>query len=302
MSRALAYAQLLRLPNVFTALADIGLGLFATWGVGGVKPDGPFWISASLLLAGSACLYGAGMVWNDVFDVNEDRRDRPFRPLPSGRVSLRSAKALGTGLLVAGVAFATLAGLARQRLRPGLIGIFLGVAILLYDGGLKRTPLGPVVMGACRFLNVLLGLSLLSGALPAWAWPAAGAVGVYIAGVTLLARAETRQALRRELISGGVLMTAGLLMALSVLYRLPNGDAWPARAALVAAVVFLIPAEAVQAGSLTSRQIQAVIKRSVLGLIVLDAGLATALVGPVGLTLLLLLVPAVVLGGWVYST
>src|SRR3954468_15416074 len=47
----------------------------------------------------SFCLYAAGMLWNDVHDVDRDRALNPRRPLPSGRVSLATA-------YVAGVVFA----------------------------------------------------------------------------------------------------------------------------------------------------------------------------------------------------
>ena len=72
--RVLAVAQLLRLPNVFTAFADIALA-----GCVGVAFY-PGWQSAAylgplaLLAAASGCLYLAGMAWNDVFDL-ADRID-----------------------------------------------------------------------------------------------------------------------------------------------------------------------------------------------------------------------------------
>ena len=50
------------------------------------------------------------------------------------------------------------------------------------------------------------------------------------------------------------------------------------------------------------REVQAAIKRCVLGLVGLDAVLAVAFVGLPGLAVLLLLPPALLLGKWVYST
>src|SRR5437870_135185 len=95
------YAQLVRLPNVFTALADICLGAVAALAATG--GSGASWWSFLLLLLCSACLYCAGMVWNDVFDIEQDRRERPFRPIPSGRVSRRAAMLLGVILLGVGL-------------------------------------------------------------------------------------------------------------------------------------------------------------------------------------------------------
>ena len=88
-NRLLAYAQLLRLPNVFTSFADIALAGCAV----GIFTDNP--LSLLLLFAASGSLYLGGMVWNDVFDRAEDGRDRPFRPIPSGRIKLRTAIGIG---------------------------------------------------------------------------------------------------------------------------------------------------------------------------------------------------------------
>src|SRR6188472_522772 len=69
--RWLAYAQLVRLPNVFTAMADIVLAGAAT----GAILD--HFASFVCILLSSSLLYMGGMVWNDWFDVKQDRRERP---------------------------------------------------------------------------------------------------------------------------------------------------------------------------------------------------------------------------------
>src|SRR5262249_19642124 len=118
MSPLRTYAQLVRLPNLPTALADICLGALATQALPG------HWAAFGLLLAASACLYSGGMVWNDFFDLEQDRRERPFRPLPSGRVSRRAAALFGALLLAGGGLFALCAGwsqaLAGGGARPTL--------------------------------------------------------------------------------------------------------------------------------------------------------------------------------------
>jgi 4-hydroxybenzoate polyprenyltransferase len=100
----LAYARLMRLPNVFTALADVGVGVFAS----GLYAADP--LAALLLAVASASLYTAGMVSNDCFDLAEDQRERPFRPLPAGQISLRTAQLLTVGLMLVGVAAAMASG------------------------------------------------------------------------------------------------------------------------------------------------------------------------------------------------
>jgi hypothetical protein len=78
-------------------------------------------------------------------------------------------------------------------LAPGLLAVALAACIVFYDAGAKSTRLGPVVMGACRGLNMALGLStaLMLGA----PWPAIAIGGpivltLYVAGLTHLARDE----------------------------------------------------------------------------------------------------------------
>src|SRR5438132_881313 len=171
----LALAQLMRLPNAFTAMADIGLGALVT----GALPQQT--TTFVLVLLASTCLYCAGMVWNDYFDVEQDRRERPFRPLPSGRVTMRQALILGTVLLIAGVIFAALADWSPDGLRWRSLwfALLLVAAIFLYDGWLKRTWAGPVGMGGCRFLNVMLGLSVALEPIAGWGVLLAWVIGLY---------------------------------------------------------------------------------------------------------------------------
>jgi 4-hydroxybenzoate polyprenyltransferase len=309
----LPYAQLVRLPNVFTAMADIAMTAL----VAGALPAHT--AAVLLVLLASCCLYCAGMVWNDYFDLEQDKRERPFRPLPSGRISPQAAARLGAALLAAGVGLAALAGLVSGEFRaaPLTVAVVLAFAILLYDGLLKRTVLGPVGMGACRFLNVLLGLSVVPDALGPGVLLAA-VVGTYIAGVTWFARTEAVRSRPGNLTGAAVVMLAGLLLALAVPVAFrpaPRGDtASPLVFVQVALGQILFPyllvAFGFYAGAAVLRavarpdpeRVQAAVKRAVLGLVLLDALLATAVVGTAGLLLALLLLPASYLGRQIYST
>jgi 4-hydroxybenzoate polyprenyltransferase len=305
MSRLHPYAQLIRLPNVFTALADILLGLVTTAVLGEPPAGVRWWLAGGCLLAASTCLYSAGMVWNDWFDLEQDRRERPFRPLPSQRISTKSAARLGGALIVAGLALAALAGLHAPvwDQTPLVIAVFLVAAILLYDGWLKRTRAGPVGMGACRFLNVLLGLSLWAEALTSWGLHLAGLVGLYIVGVTWFARTEARVSRHRQLVAAAIVMAAALAMALPVPLWFSPGATSPLFVYLLVTTGFVVGWPVYQAILRpTPTMVQAAVKQAVFGLVLLDATLATALVGVRGLTILLLLLPAIYLGRWVYST
>lgn len=311
MHRFLPYARLVRLPNVFTAMADVALAALACAAMQPrTQQDGLSLHGAAFLwlLLASSCLYCSGMVWNDVFDLQEDRKERPFRPLPSGQISVQTAMFLGAILMLAGLAAALMADQALGvSWHASLIAVLLVAAIFLYDGFLKRTPLGPVGMGVCRFLNIHLGLAA-AGAWPDfWGWALALVVGLYIVGVTWFAFTETARSNPLMLTVGASLMLAALLIALTLppLLQFVKGahePAWLFPYLLVAFGFFLGAAVIRALRRPSAENVQAAVKRAILGLIVLDATLATAFVGILGLLLALLLVPAQVLGRWVYST
>ena len=140
---AVAWLELLRLPNLFTVPGDVLAGwcLAGGWGQG----LGPL----ACAVAASLCLYAVGLLLNDAFDVSVDARERPGRPIPSGRVRLRTVIGVAVALACLGLALA-------WREWPCAL-VLLG-AIVLYDGFAKRVPgFGVLTMGACRGLNVLLG-------------------------------------------------------------------------------------------------------------------------------------------------
>lgn len=296
-----AYAQLVRLPNVFTAMADIGLAALASQALPGQ------WLAFALLLLASSCLYCGGMVWNDFFDIAQDRRERPYRPIPSGRVTPRAAALFGAALLGSGLVLALLAGWSQGRgsLRgaPVILAGLLLVAILLYDSWLKRTWAGPLGMGTCRFLNVLLGLTMAENLGWPWGVHLALVVGLYVVGVTWFARTEARISSQRALLGAALVMLGSLLLALPLPVRLESGTSSPLFPYLLVGLGFLVGLPVCQAiARPTPPRVQAAVKRSLIGLVLLDATLATALAGTTGLLLLVLLLPVLYLGRWIYQT
>ena len=92
-----AYLQLVRVPNVFTAMADILLGFLLTHER--LEP----WPQFALLLGASCLFYMAGMALNDLADVKIDREQRPDRPIASGRVSPMAALIFVAALFAIGL-------------------------------------------------------------------------------------------------------------------------------------------------------------------------------------------------------
>src|SRR5215204_3535760 len=102
-SRALAWWQLLRAANVFTAASNVIAGFLIVQ---------RHWAPAetlALLIGASACMYLAGMVLNDVYDAELDAAERPERPIPAGHISRTTASSAGWALLTSGVLLSWLA-------------------------------------------------------------------------------------------------------------------------------------------------------------------------------------------------
>ncbi|MFD7390222.1 SCO3242 family prenyltransferase [Streptomyces sp. NPDC059852] len=178
MSRRRAWAELLRLPALFTVPGDALSGAVAT----GARP-GP---RTLLAIGSSLCLYEAGMALNDWADRAEDAAERPHRPLPSGRIRPSSALAAACALTAAGLGLAAGAG------RPALaVAAPLAATVWAYDLGLKHTPAGPVAMAAARGLDHLLGAAATTGR-PRAALSSAALLGTHTLAVTAVSRRETR--------------------------------------------------------------------------------------------------------------
>lgn len=144
-----SYLELIRVPNVFTAMADPMAGLIVA------SHTGVDIFKLPYLLASSALIYAGGCALNDYADRDEDSVKRPGRPIPAGRVNASGALSLGAVLIIAGIASATGAGLF-----PFLASCALSAATVAYNARFKNGQLaGAATMGLCRALNLILGMS-----------------------------------------------------------------------------------------------------------------------------------------------
>ncbi len=305
MAKFRAYLQLVRIPAVFTAMADIFLGFLMMHGT--LLIDGcplPF----TLLLLSSSCLYLAGMTFNDVFDRKIDAVERPRRPIPSGRIPVKSAVVLGSALILSGVGAAAIVGMNSL-----LVSLVLTAAIFLYDGVLKSTVAGPLVMGSCRVLNVLLGASAVADIAPLASPPVicvALGLGVYIIGVTWFARDEAVTSSRSQLVFAAVLVNAALIslfwLAVDSGSSGFGGHVAVLRLIFPFAVIALVLNRSLflAIGDPKPVYVQRGVKTLLQWLIVLDATLVFAETGdPIyAAVTAVLLLPAMFLGRWVFVT
>jgi 4-hydroxybenzoate polyprenyltransferase len=242
------------------------------------------------------------MVFNDVFDVAQDTVERPGRPIPSGAVSLKGAWTLGLVLCAGGLGLSAMVGV------PGLtIGGLIVVAIFGYDWLLKKTPIAPLAMGLCRFLNVMLGASLAGSAAAMFAAPqvlVAGCLGVYIAGLTWFARHEAIGDNKADLVGGTAVMNLGIVGLAAVAYR----EAGAGRLQVIGLLLFILAVinvrlfKAIRSGD--PPDIGAGIRTALLSLVLIDASLVLALTGSVFGAVLTasLLLPASLIRRWIPLT
>lgn len=143
------YLTLVRFPNLFTLPSNILAGYLSSSMFNMLEIN-----TIILVIISSACLYAAGVIFNDIADRQIDRKERPIRPIPSGKISQRSAIILALLLIAISITVSYFISAATFS-----IVLLITTAIILYDFMLKNTLFGPEVMAVTRVLNILLGAS-----------------------------------------------------------------------------------------------------------------------------------------------
>lgn len=302
----LAWAQLVRLPAVFTIIADV-LAAFLLVAHG---PE-PVIRLAAVLIAGVS-FYWAGMILNDVFDIDQDQKERPERPLPSGTIPVSTASRAGWGLLAVGVVAGSASGYLPDSdfaatWLPAAVSVALAVMIVAYDGPLKSTLLAPAAMGSCRFLSFLLGASpcLIAFAdggplFPKYLLAIALGFGVYVMGLTSMAKYEAVGGPSANLNTGLLLTIIGAVILAFAPQTAPRNLGWrfvpdsvfPILIGLITFPIVLRGLRLLQDPS--PAMIQNTIRAGVLTIIPLAASFALLGAGRFwGLAVFLLVVPAI---------
>ncbi len=260
------YLELLRPPNVMTAMADVLAG-YAVAGLGNGR-------ALPWLLASTAGLYAGGVVLNDFFDRRLDAVERPERPIPSGRVPASHAAGLGAALLLAGVASAVQATWPAAAVAAAVAGL-----VVLYDAwGKHRAAFGPMNMGLCRGLNLLLGMAAVPATISGH-WRLALLSFVYIAAATAVSRGE---------VHGGKRGPAGLALisligVVGVLAAIAAGSGPRAVPALALTIVLgwrVLPPFWIVYKDPSPPAIRRAVRAGVLSLVLVDAVISTVYAGP----------------------
>ncbi|MEE9404568.1 MAG: UbiA family prenyltransferase [Algisphaera sp.] len=157
-----AWLELARISNLPTVWSNIVMGM--AWGMAchmrelDINPASVTSPNLSallnqafmLLIAGSV-IYTAGMFLNDALDHPIDQTQRPTRPIPSGRICPKQAKAWSAVLLLAGITAS-----AVYTPSPWVLPLVasLALCVVLYNLLHNRWPGSVLLMATCRALLV----------------------------------------------------------------------------------------------------------------------------------------------------
>lgn len=249
------------------------------------------------LMVSSGLLYIAGIVLNDYFDIEVDRRERPFRPLPSGSIPKEHAMAIA----LAAIAAANIIALAASPTSFAM-SLTLTAAIIAYDYRLKRRRAAAFSMGSTRFLNVILGASIVMSASSGigTAIFAAALLFAYVIAIMILSRKEVGNEKPKVLAAFSIIfgvvasiVAIGLLVQFQWVFLM--------NLAIFTAVMAVIFKQLLTATSGSS--VPQAVKNMVLSIIILDSVFVAGTAGLLySLSTLLFIIPAVLLAKKLYVT
>jgi len=123
-------------------------------------------------------LWAGGQVFNDIFDLDVDRINTPYRAVPSGRFALRESVAFGGLLTMTGIALSLLT----QSLVCQVLTLFAVLLSNIYSYTLKRKGIsGHMNFALCVLLCIYIGQSAVSGKITSFYAP----LGVFLFHVAI---------------------------------------------------------------------------------------------------------------------
>lgn len=327
------YFLLIRAPNLFTVPSNILSGYFATTTPSNADPQ-----QLLALIISSVLLYASGIVLNDYFDMKVDKKERPGRPLASGSIAVRSALILAASSITAANILTLFVGWTSFIVSCVLTSVIFGYNYRLKRNAISN----PLAMGAARFLNVTLGGSSALGVVPTMDMMlvfVGYCLFLYTAAISVLSRMEVSEAGRffnRSYLIPIVLSFSNILLTV-VSILIVGFFGYLHIAFIFNMIIFLsimivtyfhlftklggsrkmvgetqcrkasLKVKKDNASNINrtnvSHEIQRTIKTLILSIIILDSIFLSGLVGIyAGLAVILLIIPAILLGRRLYVT
>ncbi len=125
-------------------------------------PDLIVWTNLILGVLTYIFISGASMIINDIYDLQIDQINRPERPIPSGRISLKQAKMLFVIILAIGITFSLLNSLIVGLIPINtIVVVFFGFIGWLYAKWGKKSGFpGNILVGISFSIGLVYGAML----------------------------------------------------------------------------------------------------------------------------------------------
>jgi 4-hydroxybenzoate polyprenyltransferase len=170
------------LVRPFTLLAPVvGAGSGAAVAIAATHAQAP-WGKIALALASACAATCASNAWNQAFDADIDRINKPFRPIPAGHASVHAAMRLGDALALAALALAAFVSVGFLAcVGAGVVGTWIYSAPPLHT---KRLTFGALLTIAIPrgLLVPVAGWSVVSDPLVLEPWALGSVVGLFVLG------------------------------------------------------------------------------------------------------------------------
>jgi 4-hydroxybenzoate polyprenyltransferase len=147
------------------------------------------WFNFLILAFSMSLFYSGGMCLNDICDVDIDHTKKPFRAIPSGKISIRNAYILTIAMFV--IALSLLFTVPYKA--AIFAGFFLVAVIVAYDIFHKSHPLSVLLMATCRLMIFIVSSLAVSGTVCLFVAIAGLLQFGYTLAVSLTARHENRK-------------------------------------------------------------------------------------------------------------
>ena len=292
------YLVLVRLPNLFTLPSNILVGIAAISSLAFTLTS---FTQFLLLVTISVLLYCVGIVLNDLYDFDIDKKERPNRPLPSGKISRRSA-------IVLVAIFSTLALILSLQISFStlVISSILFSVIFGYDKYLKNTHAGPFTIASARVMNILLGTSVSLRSVDSYSQIVTLTfvliiTFVYVSLIGFVSRYEvhgfsdnTKLLLPPAIVA--TVISSIILFSLMGFFKLES-------LIILSLFSFIMIISFSRIYRRDSGRTQQIVRNMILSIIVLDSTFLTGIIGiELGLVVLTLMAPLLVLANKMYMT
>lgn len=292
------YLVLVRLPNLFTLPSNILVGMATVSSLAFTLTS---FTQFLLLVTISVLLYCVGIVLNDLYDFDIDKKERPNRPLPSGKISRRSA-------IVLVAIFSTLALILSLQVSFStlVISSILFSVIFGYDKYLKNTYAGPFTIASARVMNILLGTSVSLRSVDSYSQIVTLTfiliiTFVYVSLIGFISRYEvhgfsdnTKLLLPPAIVA--TVISSIILFTLMGFFKLES-------LIILSLFSFIMIISFSRIYRRDSGRTQQIVRNMILSIIVLDSTFLTGIIGiELGLVVLTLMAPLLVLANKMYMT